>query len=125
MMPTLVVIPNASNIHPYTRQDLHRAFVIIDAQRVSGVQLNALADYVAMVTLAQVDANADLSQAHTILNLFAGGALNPEAPMSLTDWDRAYLRGLYSADRHAATSAQQRGQIVDSMQRDGTTAATP
>ena len=45
--------------------------------------------------LAQIDPEADTSRYVSILNLFAA----PEATETLTDWDTAYLKGLYDAER--------------------------
>ena len=46
----------------------------------------------------------------TILNLFKA---TQNAPAAMTDWDLAYLQGLYNATREAANSRQQRAQIVE------------
>jgi hypothetical protein len=66
-----------------------------------------------MITLAQVDPNAETSAHPTILNLFASGT----QPRELTEWDVSYLRGLYVADRDATGSAQQ-GDIARTMNRE-------
>lgn len=117
--PTMVHVRSSGHINRRVRQDMTRAVVIVDAQRINGVGLDALADYVAMVALAQVDADADVSNVPSILNLFVGGTLNTAAPASLTSWDKAYLEGLYRANRYALSSDQQRGRIVRSMAQAG------
>lgn len=113
--PTMVHVRTSGHINRNVREDMSRAIVIVDAGRISGVRLDALGDYIAMVTLAQVDPDADVSNVPSILNLFAGGTINPSAPTDLTNWDKAYLEGLYSANRYALSSGQQRGRIVRSM----------
>jgi len=87
------------------RQDFNRVIVIVDGQRAAGYTLESLADYIAMVTLAQIDPNARTDAYPTILNLFAE---QPEtAPDAMTQWDLAYLVGLYRTTRNAASVTQQ------------------
>lgn len=78
---------------PY-RDDMKRVFVIVDVDRLDGVSLTQLADYVAMVSLAQIRPDADTAGFDTILNLFD----TPAAVDGLTGWDRAYLAGLYESE---------------------------
>jgi len=75
--------------------DTKRVFVIVDIDKINGVTLAQLGDYLAMVTLAQVNPDADTSGYATVLNLFN----DPERTEGLTNWDLAYLRGLYDAQR--------------------------
>lgn len=96
------------------RNDLTRAFIIVDFVRAEGVSLEQLADYVAMVAFAQVDPEARTLAFDTILNLFEDEA----APPRMTDWDMAYLRSLYSAELNQRSSSAQRGAIASAMSRD-------
>jgi hypothetical protein len=93
-----------------TRQDLSRVVVIVDVDGLDGMRLDALADYIAMVSLAQVSTAADTSQIPTILNLFSGAGSGALAPTEMSDWDVAYLRALYDTTRNARN--------VDSQERD-------
>lgn len=95
-----------------TRQDLRRAVVIIDFDRVGDVDFNQLADYVAFVALAQVDPDAETAGFSTILNVFD----DPTTP-GLTEWDRAYLRGLYGSDDTARSSSGREAAIRREMLR--------
>lgn len=99
-----------------TRQDFGAAFIIVDANRLSAINFDwgALADYLAMAALAQLDAEADIENYPTILNLFAARS----TVRALTDWDVAYLRGLYGATRDAVSTGRQQGDIARSMGRD-------
>ncbi|MGE0740713.1 MAG: hypothetical protein AB7O98_05160 [Hyphomonadaceae bacterium] len=106
---------SGSRLREDTRQDLNRAVIIIDSRRVQGVQLHALADYIAMVALAQIDAGADTSGYPTVMNLFADGQARTQAANGMTDWDTAYLDGLYSSTRTAATPGQQEREITRRM----------
>lgn len=81
----------------YFNQDLVRAMlravVVIDASRTNGVPTEVLADYVAMVTLAEIDPEADMTGFPTVLNLWEAG----NAVGGMTPWDVAYLDALYAA----------------------------
>lgn len=99
-----------------TRQDFNRVIIIVDATRAQGVQFEALSDYVAMVALTQLDPSADTRNYPTILNLFSDRAAGRTAPATMTEWDEAYLTGLYGAPRHARNSRQQESAIARTME---------
>ena len=108
--PTINVFA-ASRLSTQIVDELFRTVVILDVDQVSGVSTEQLAAYVAMVTLAQIDPEADTSGYATILNLFD----DPEATPGLTDWDRAYLAGLYDAERTRKNLRAGRLEIADSI----------
>lgn len=82
----------ASRLREPLRDVMKRSFVIIDVDMLNGVTLEQLGDYVAFVSLAQIDPEADLSRFDSVLNLF-----RDERPAEgLSAWDKAYLEGLYS-----------------------------
>jgi hypothetical protein len=72
-----------------------------------------LADYLGVVSLAQIDPAANPAAFDSILNLFK----NPSAYSGLTDWDRAYVRALYEFDQVRNPSLQT-GALVGEMLRD-------
>ncbi|WP_374274276.1 hypothetical protein [Brevundimonas sp.] len=82
----------ASRLSSQIRDDIVRAFVIIDIDQMRGKTVAQLADYAAMVTLAQIDPDATVDGYRTILGLFS----DEDAPSGLTDWDMTYLRALYA-----------------------------
>lgn len=90
---------------------IFRAVVILDIDQISGVSGQQLADYVAMVTLAQIDPEADTSRYASILNVFEA----PDTAAGLTEWDTAYLRGLYDAERTRKNLHAGRMEIADSI----------
>ena len=106
----------ASRLRSATRQDFGAAFIIVDARRLEAIDFDwgALADYVAMVALAQLDPEAETARYPTILNLFA----ERSTVRALTDWDVAYLSGLYRAEPDAATVAYHEGEIARRMNGD-------
>lgn len=110
--------PDAGRLRRTTRQDLSRVVIIVDASLSAGVQMDALADYVAMAALAQISHDADTRQVATILNLFTDRERGAAPPTGLTDWDMAYLRGLYEAPRASRSSRAQEGSIARSMEEE-------
>jgi len=99
-----------------TRQDFSRVVIVVDATRAAGLQFDSIADYVAMVALAQVDPDADTSAYPTILNLFSADA---NRPTTMSEWDLAYLDGLYNARRTARNSNAQEQDIARRMREGG------
>jgi hypothetical protein len=87
-----------------------RVFLIVDSKQLHEVKLGQLADFIAMAGFAKIKATAQLGDARTILKLFDGAA--PAAPLTLTDWDQAFLKSLYSTDQKARL---QRSQIAHQM----------
>jgi hypothetical protein len=87
-----------------------RVFVVVDRSRLRATSRGQLADYVAMVGLADIKPGAHLGDAPTILKLFDG---EPQAaPAAMSDWDAAFLKSLYATD---SSSKQQRNQMARQM----------
>lgn len=105
---------DGSRMHRATRQDLSFALIVVDTTRVASASPTAVADYLAMATLVQLDPDADLSGYPTVLNLFNASA--PHADQ-MTDWDTAYLQGLYRGRANAANIGQQRADITNRIVR--------
>lgn len=100
---------NSSIISTQGIRALKTATVIIDIDRARGVSLDAVADYAALVSLAEIG-SADSPPPQSILNLFDDKAATNE----LTPWDTAFLRALYRLPLDRA-ARQQRGFIVREM----------
>lgn len=103
----------ASRLSTQIVDNLTRTIVILDIDQVGQVSINQLADYIAMVTLAQIDPDADTGRYASILNVFD----RPDTAPSLTDWDRAYLTGLYGAERNRLNLRTNRAEVADSIYR--------
>lgn len=101
----------ASRLSTQLVNDIQRMVVIIDATKVSDLSILQLADYIAMVSLAQIDPDADTARYASILNVMD----DPEAAPSLTNWDLTYLRGLYEAERNRVGVASDRRAILRSI----------
>ena len=98
-----------------TRQDFLRVLIIVDARQANGVTFQALSDYLAMVSLAQLDPEGQTTGTPTILNLFDARDSGAPIPAAMTQWDEAYLDGLYNARRTAPTDLWQRRDIAERM----------
>jgi hypothetical protein len=101
-----------------TQQAAAMSFIIVDSRRLDRMNLSTLADYLAMASLAQIDPEADTSAYPSILNLFDEKRDANSKPSSLTEWDLAYLKGLYGAQRDAVSDTAQAGEIARSMKKD-------
>jgi hypothetical protein len=108
-----VRVQGASRIHNGIRDDMSYVIIIVDAAKLLGTTWQQLADYLAMVSLAQIDPSADLSAFDSILNLFS----NPLAYSGLTDWDRSYVRALYTFDQERQPHLQA-NELVTLMTKD-------
>lgn len=106
-------VRGASRLRANVELNLARVLIIVDADRVNGVRLGALADYIAMVSLAQINPDVDVTAAPSILNLFSQ-ASGPK-PDRITQWDVAYLAGLYRSPADARDARQQEGYIFQTM----------
>ncbi|CAN7155998.1 hypothetical protein [Brevundimonas sp. LjRoot202] len=112
--PTIHVLA-ASRLRTQIRDDMIRTIVIVDVDRLAGANLVQLADYVTMVSLAQVDPEADISGYDTVLNLFDDPATGPDG---LTEWDMSYLEALYQHDQLRINRNSQVHSVADAVVRD-------
>lgn len=126
MAPQISVF-SASRLRTQIVDNLFRTIVVVDVDEVSELSILQLADYIAMVSLAQVDPDADTMAYSSILNVFQA----PDDSASLTAWDQAYLGGLYGAERNEANARAGRRDVIASIRRsheelrDGEEDATP
>lgn len=100
----------ASHITVNQVHDLSTVLIIVDSTRVQGLNWGQLADYVALMALTNVDVDADVSDAPTILSLF--GTAPDSRPQGLTAWDTAFLKALYHSSRSAAYQRREVAQLM-------------
>lgn len=100
-----------SRLSDTSRDDLVRTIVIVDRQAVALADLTKIADYVALVSLAQIDPDA-LPDAPSILRLFVPGEVQEE---TLTRWDRAYLEALYGSLQTSASQGSNLSTIAGGL----------
>ena len=82
-------------------------FAIVDTNLASHATLDQQADYIAMAGLSNVDLDADIGSAPSILRLFVS---SPTPPAGLSAWDAAFVKALYKSDQ---TSRSQRHDIAE------------
>jgi hypothetical protein len=87
--------------------------VVVDFNRVVGLDLRQVADYIAVAGLTELQPDADLGDVPSILRLFTTSG--DARPQSLTTWDKALVKELSTID---AVSRGQRAQIANGMYRD-------
>lgn len=107
----VINISRASRLRTDIRDDLNKVFIVIDVDLLGGTTITQLADYVAMVALAQVDARSPTAGLPTVLNVFDAPTTTP----GLTDWDLAYLQALYRAEPNRSTATGQAADIAGLM----------
>jgi hypothetical protein len=108
----VTAVSSASRLRTDIRDDLLRAVIVVDVSKLAGVSLAQLADYCALVALAQVDPKADVGRFETVLNMFE----DPSTP-GLTAWDMDYLNALYGVEQNSVGAAARGAEIVDQMIR--------
>jgi hypothetical protein len=106
--PAVSTSAGGSRIENPTHQTFTRAIIVVDSARVAGMRIDSLSDYISMAALAQLDPDADTSAYPTILNAFNDGSPG-NAELTLTDWDVAYLEGLYASPSNRDAGFTRRG----------------
>lgn len=106
---------NFGRLSRSTLQAMRNVVAIVDARSASAVRLDALADYIAMVSFAQTEPGADTAGYDTILNLFSA---TPSGQNGMTDWDLAYLQGLYTGRGNQIDADAQNRTIARRMRDD-------
>jgi len=103
----------STNDHP----SFEAAIVVIDSRALGGLTVVQLADYAAMRAFAKTDPSrmgkADAPTILTLLDTPIGGAM----PITLTDWDLAYLKALYGSTTNRL-AGQQSGEMQRKMAQD-------
>jgi hypothetical protein len=85
-------LPN-SRLTLAVTKSINTAIIIVDRNRVVGVNMGQLSDYAAMVGLAQINLDRTIDSTPSVLRLFNQPSAAPVEGMS--PWDRALLRSLY------------------------------
>jgi hypothetical protein len=107
----VVAVEGPSRIHSGVIDALYHVVIIVDATQLTGTTWQEIGDYLAVISLAQINPKADPAEFDSILNLFS----NPEAYSGLTDWDRTYVRALYEMNQERREGLQNNelvGRIV-------------
>lgn len=103
----MVTVAGPSRIHNGIVDELQHVLILVDPSKLRGKSWQQIGDYLAVVSLAQIDLNTDPGEFDSILNLFTNGA----AYSGLTDWDRSFVQALYDIDLERLPQLQ-RNQLV-------------
>lgn len=114
-MPMASTIGWASRIGHITRPQFLGSILVVEAKALDRVDTRQLADYAVMRTLAPTDTthSAALPES-SIVQLFDAGLSPDDAPQSVTWWDFAYLKALYSTSNDV-DAFQQRSEMARKM----------
>ncbi len=93
------------------------AIIIVDSSKIAGQALGPLADYIAMLALAQGQYYDVCQNVPTITNLLAPDCGEGMKPAGLTDIDVTYLKGLYAMSP-GGSYLLERGSIAYAMKKD-------
>ena len=113
LSPPVTTVRGVSRLNSQVVDELNKAIVIVDVDLLDGTDIVQLADYVAMVSLAQVDPDADTAGFDTVLNVFA----DPGSAPGLTPWDWSYLEALYGSERMRQNPQSIADEVADGLVR--------
>jgi hypothetical protein len=95
--------------------ELYHVIIVADLAAVGKEPIGPVADYIAMLALAQTGSFDACQPMASIVNLMASGC-DGRKPDAITDFDLAYLRALYCIDPRGSAGAQ-RGDIASRMKK--------
>lgn len=105
------VIVQPSRLRDETRDDLRQVLIIVENTALDHADFMQVADYVAMVALAQI--SPDVSPpTSSILQLFDGGKAQTS---TLTQWDRAYLQAVYASPQDKASRGANEATLASTL----------
>jgi hypothetical protein len=84
-------------------------FAVVDTNAAARATLDQLTGYIAMAGLSNLDLDAEIGSAPSILRLFAAG---PTPPAGLSPWDAAFIKALYQSNQ---TWRTQRHEIMERL----------
>lgn len=96
----------ASRLTSQIRDDMAKVMIVVDVDHLGDANLTQLADYLAFISLAQVDPDGDTAAYDTILNVFDA----PDSVDGLTEWDVSYLTSLYRVQNSPVQRINPHGQ---------------
>lgn len=100
--------------------DLLAVVAIVDPTKLQGIDWTQVVEYVVMAGLTRIDPDVDLGDTPSILHLFTAAA--GARPAGLSEWDRFFLKELYSTD---PTLRSQRFEVSHRMASDLQTRRNP
>ena len=93
-----------SHLNDTLSSEFANVLVVVDQAKIAGASTEAIADYVALLTLSQVANLDDCNELPSVLDLLAKGCEPPRTPEMLTASDLAYLKALYGTETRMEAS---------------------
>lgn len=103
-----------SRLSSRARDDLQQVIIVVDTEALDAATFVQVTDHVAMAALAQLEPDANPAFP-SILNLFRPDGSVEE---TLTRWDLAFLRGLYSAEQNRSGTGANLSAVAAAMARE-------
>jgi hypothetical protein len=123
-MPVNRTTDAGSRITAAARPQFESAVVVIERGALDGLTTTQLADYAAMRAFARIDATqVEGASAPTILRVLET-PMGAPVPITMTEWDFGFLRGLYTAPPNLSTAAQ-RSEIAKTVANSIASSADP
>jgi len=88
----------SSRLDNYLSSQVVSATIIADRNKITGMTIGSISDYIAVLTLTQARMSEGCSQLPSIMDLMSPGCPGDKSPDQVTAGDLAYLGALYSAD---------------------------
>jgi hypothetical protein len=111
------VVGTPSRIVKLTVPQFRGSVLIVESHALDGVSTRQLADYAVMRTLASVSEPSSALPADSILTLFNPGVNGLTAPLSVTQWDYAFLKSYYASSNSVVASSE-RHELQQRMQKE-------
>jgi hypothetical protein len=106
-----------SRLNNWRSSEVVLALIVVDADKIKGMAIGPLADYLAMLTLSQAESADSCGQLPSIMDLMAPECDSGEKPTQLTAGDLAFLRALYKINLETPLELEESG-IENAMVRD-------
>jgi hypothetical protein len=103
----------ASRGRPAARLAFFGTNLVVERKALTGLTVTQLADFAAMRLFARTDPSRVAGKAPTILTVLEA-PMGSAIPITLTEWDLAFLRGLYASPENQF-AASQRSAIAKEM----------
>jgi hypothetical protein len=111
----------ASRISTAIRPQFAAAVVVVERSALDGLTTTQLADYAAMRLFARTDPSRLANSAAPTIVTILEAPMGSPVPLTLTEWDLAFLRGLYSGSNNlyaAARRSEIGEQVAGALQRE-------
>lgn len=99
----------SSRISAGARPQFAAAAVVVESKALEGLTTTQLADYAVMRAFTRADPSKLPASAPTILTILEA-PMDSEVPITMTNWDLAFLRSFYAAPANL-TAAAQRSEV--------------